>query len=190
MKEGTFEQTQYIPGIGYGSYKIGQDGWFVRGIGGSPLSEMSREQMTIRLRIILKGYYSANGRYPKELHEIPHKATGSEWEEIMRRGLAYSVSEDFQSFTLEGDTFGQPSTWPSEMRLLSTEGKIQYLEINLNFFFKSNNRYPKNLQEMVSSGEMPAWLLRDLTEGEKIIYQVAEDGKTAHLNGERVVSSW
>jgi hypothetical protein len=187
LKNGSFKHVSYAPELGYGSYRLSVSPWWGHAtLSGPPVSERSHTENLKQLRQILKEYYFAYGHYPKELEEIPKERTHGYWEEIRVRDYAYSASADLAEFTLGGDTFGSPSTWPSEMKLLSTEGKLQYLGMELNLFFGSHERYPENLQEMVAPAGIPAELLRDLIEGEDISYVVSEDGQKAYLNGQRV----
>jgi hypothetical protein len=91
---------------------------------------------------------------------------------------------------LNGIEFGPPTTWPSEIKLLNIEGKIQYLEIELNLFHGIHNHYPKNLKELIGPEGISASMLQDLTEGEKIVYRVSKTGDTAYINNRRVELFW
>lgn len=194
LKEGEVPHTSYMPGLGCGDYKVRGPGPFGLGFHYAdppPLSETSRDEIVKGLRWVLKDYYSHHRQYPKDLREIPRETARGFWEEIRRKEYPYSVSEDLQSFTLDGHCFGPPYTWRSETSLLNSEGKVQLLEIEVASFFSKYQRYPKNLQEMIDpsnkdTGRISERLYRDLTEGENIAYRVSEDGKTAYLNAEPV----
>jgi hypothetical protein len=183
LEDGSFESISYTPELGYGTYRLSASPWWGHTIlPGPPISERSLDENARKLRkLVLKDYYLLNGGYPETLYEISRHIAWEYWDEIRRREYQYSVSEDLQSFTLEGVTFGPPSIWPSEIRLLSTEGKIQYLEIEINLFLNTHNRYPKSLSELLAPD-----LLADLTQEEDIAYEISENGKAAYINNKQV----
>lgn len=212
LERGSVKHIAYWPEEGYGSYGLScplpEGGCAI--LAGPPPREVSDEVLVAGWRERLRGYYLDHGQYPKDLQEIVQEIeaesgcrssecnkaipeifrhiASDQYEEFMKRGFDYSVSEDLQSFTLDGKTLGIPSTWPSDTKLMSTDSKMQTMERWLNIFFDYNKRYPRNLKEMVDDAHvsMPAKELKDLTEGENIVYRVSEDGKTAYLNGKQI----
>ncbi len=131
-------------------------------------------------------HYRRHGHFPRSLLEFAHKSGSCYNQEISEGDYSYSASEDLQSFTLEGDTFGAPPPRVSSKEL-DRVSRIGALAEALDGFQLRIGRYPKDLKELVSSDAEPVGL-RKLLEGEDFTYEVSEDGKWANLEGEDVKS--
>jgi len=73
-----------------------------------PFSEESQHVKLMRLQESLMQHYRRHGHFPRSLLEFAHESGSYCNQEISEGDYSYSASEDLQSFTLEGDTFGPP----------------------------------------------------------------------------------
>jgi hypothetical protein len=156
------EQTQgysYSPAYNYGSYGLGYTEetateFRVMNLGGPPPTEMSHEALAADLVVELRMYYTGYGRYPDTLLELEivyPKAT-ERIEATRKEDFAYSVSEDKQSCSLDGRTIEPiPPLSPAKEKMIR-DGKINYLTKILLKYREDNGRFPRTLQELVSSG--------------------------------------
>ena len=180
------KHIEYFPRYGYGSYKACYKDEQIAVLFGPPFSEESQHVKLMRLQESLMRHYRRHSHFPKSLLEFAHKSGSCCNQEISEGNYSYSVSEDLQSFTLEGDTFGAPPPRLSSKEL-DRVSRIGALAEALDGFQLRIGRYPKDLKELVSSDAEPVGL-RKLLEGEDFTYEVSEDGKWANLEGEDVKS--
>lgn len=176
----------YVPRYEYGSYEACYKDEQIAVLFGPPFSEESQHVKLMRLQESLMRHYRRHGHFPRSLLEFAQKSGSCSTQEIGERGYSYTVSEDLQSFTLEGETFGAPPPWLSSKKL-DRVSRIGVLAEALDGFQLRNDRYPKDLEELVSSDADPVGL-RKLLEAEDFTYEVSEDGKRANLEGKDIKS--
>ena len=106
----------YAPRYDYGSYMAGYKDEQIHISFGPAFSEVAHNVKLIRLRHRLMQYYREHGRFPKDLHKLTLEYQPGFRQEISEEYYSYSASEDFQSFTLDGETFGAPRSAPPKSR--------------------------------------------------------------------------
>jgi hypothetical protein len=169
----------------YGSYRISFKGK-PKGVGVGSYrtiySEMSDTAKLILLVRELKNYHVFNERFPEDLLEYAHKE-GLIFEDEIRGGkFIYSVSNDLQSFTLNGMTFWPVQGHPDEEKV----AKINQLQDALDLYRLDTGRYPEDFQKLLESDlpfNFPLYDIGQFLEDEKIIYSSSDDGMIAYLNG-------
>ena len=189
LRKKSLTNIYYAPIYGSGSYEaswtrgekdfFGQ--WPICIRAGAPFSQITQRAKAMKLRDNLRLHYTISGNYPRDLlvHANNHAhvyVTG-----IQSGEYEYTVSRDLQSFTMNGEFLGPPSTWSSERSVDPKADNIMLLKYVLNHFYEEKGRYPKELQELVESG-MPASVFESLTEGESIDYRISADGMAAYLD--------
>jgi hypothetical protein len=179
------EHISYIPEHAFGSYRGGYKDERIHISFGPGLSEVAHNVKLMRLRDRLMQYYRDRGRFPKDLPKLTLEGSAGCGQEFSEGEYSYSASEDLQSFTLDGETYGPPPPRPS-LKDWSRAAKTRYLASLLRSFQDENGKYPKDLKGLVSPYYLDADELRELLEGENFIYTVSENGKSAHLNGKDV----
>ena len=175
----------YAPRYDYGSYMAGYKDEQIHISFGPAFSEVAHNVKLIRLRHRLMQYYREHGRFPKDLHKLTLEYQPGCRQEISEGDYSYSASGDFQSFTLDGETFGAPPPLPSR-KDWDRATKIRYLTLSLYSFHAENGKYPKDLEGLASLSIFDADEFRELLEGENFGYTVSDDGKTAYLNGKEL----
>ena len=185
----------YFPSDNYGTYSLSYHDkyfWgFVTGflkLRGPPPSEQSHEVLANSSRFELRFYYAKYGRYPDTLLEgITPQATELK-AAIKKEEFVYSVSEDQQSYSLDGEESGPTS--PSRLfpvwKDANREKRIYYLTLILKTYRKENGRYPETLKELTGSGIRYAHRMDEILEGADFEYHTSANGKEAFLDGKKI----
>jgi hypothetical protein len=182
LEKRTVERFSYFPEYDYGTFS-----WEYHGrnrivfLLPPPLSEQTHHAKVMHIRAGLRNYYMDHGRFPKTLSEYAQEIGRGLLDEVNTGEYAYSVGEDFQSFTLDGQHFGPPP--PPGIVGEERETKILGLKAMLHSFYLRRGRYPTDLQELEDSGIMFSHYVSEFLEGENITYEVSDDGQRSYLDG-------
>ncbi len=147
-----------------------------------PLCKQSHKAKIMNIADWLETAYLETGSFPEELKP------GFMRESFCTEDYDYSASEDLQSFTLDGYAFDAPPP-PPEVLGQGREKKIGLLKFIIQSYHWSENRYPKDLEELANSSAPDSIYVDDLIRGENVQYEVSEDGQRAFLEGEELSPS-